>query len=94
MEQFFSVILLSIVIEGIITYASEWFQSGQIQWKQIASVVIGIVIAVAYKADLLELLGVISPVPYLGSILTGVLLSRGSNYIYDFISSVTYQRLD
>ncbi len=87
MEQFFNVILLSIVIEGIITYANEWFTNG-IHWKQLASVLLGIVIAVAYKADLIALFGITTSIPYVGCALTGILLSRGSNYIFDFIKQV------
>lgn len=87
MEQFFNVILLSIVIEGIITYANEWFTNG-IKWQQLASVLLGVLIAVAYKADLIALFGITTPIPYVGCALTGILLSRGSNYIFDFIKQV------
>lgn len=87
MEQFFNVILLSIIIEGIITYANEWFTNG-IQWKQLTSVVLGVIIAVVYKADLIALFGITTPIPYIGCALTGILLSRGSNYIFDFIKQV------
>lgn len=87
MEQFFNVILLSIVIEGIITYANEWFTNG-IKWKQLASVLLGVLIAIAYKADLIALFGITTPIPYVGCALTGILLSRGSNYIFDFIKQI------
>jgi len=89
MEQFFGVILLSIVVEGVVTYVKTWFVDKHFQWQQLVTCILGIVIALAYAMDILSLFGVTSKVPYVGQILTGILLSRGSNYIFDFIKRIT-----
>jgi hypothetical protein len=44
----------------------------------------GVILAVAYQADLLALVGLVSPwSPYVGYILTGLIIGRGSNFIHD-----------
>lgn len=59
----------------------------------IGAMVIGIVIALAAGIDVFEFSGVPLRIPILGNILTGLLLSRGSNFIHDILGSMgqTYQ---
>ena len=44
-----------------------------------------VVLSMAAGADVYDALGVSFAVPWLGMILTGILASRGSNYIADFV---------
>lgn len=55
----------------------------------LSSIVLGVLVAVAYKLDLPEYFNLKSNLPYIGNILTGVLLSRGSNYVFDLINKLT-----
>ena len=81
-------IMITVLVEGIITYFNEFFVSGNAPWQMIVSLVLGIVVAIAYKFDLPRYLNMESNIPYVGCILTGILISRGSNYIYDLISKL------
>lgn len=81
-------IMTAILVEGIITYFNEFFVSGNAPWQMIFSLILGIAIAIAYKLDLPKYLGLQSNIYYVGSILTVILISRGSNYFYDLISKV------
>lgn len=82
-------IMTAILVEGIITYFNEFFVSGNAPWQMIFSLALGIIIAMAYKLDLPKYLGLQSDISYVGSILTGILLSRGSNYLYDLITKLS-----
>lgn len=82
-------IMTAILIEGIITYFNEFFVSGIAPWQMIFSLILGIIISVAYKLDLPQYLNLKSSIPYVGSVLTGILISRGSNYLYDLITKLT-----
>ena len=82
-------IMVAILIEGIVTYFNEFFVSGNIPWQMIFSLILGMVISVSYELDLPNHLGLKSTIPYVGSILTGILISRGSNYLYDLINKLT-----
>lgn len=88
MEKFFGLIVLSIIIEGITTYVRTWIVDKHVQWQQIMTCILGLVIAIAYELDLIALFGYESMLPYLGNVLTGILLSRGSNYIFDLIKKL------
>ena len=77
MNQYISkMIMVAILIEGIVTYFNEFFVSGNMPWQMICSLVLGIIMSVAYKLDLPKYLGLKSSIPYIGSILTGILISQ------------------
>lgn len=88
MSEFFGFILMSVVVEGIISYITTIVVDKKIQWKMIASIVIGVLVAVGYNCDIFALFGIASQIPYLGAVLSGILIARGSNYIFDFLNKV------
>ena len=81
-------ITICILVESMVTYINIFFVVGEPHYQMVLSLVFGIFIAVAYKIDLLKLADIESEMPYIGSILTGILISRGSNYIYDLMSKI------
>jgi hypothetical protein len=90
--EYFSLIFLAVIVEGIITYIKEFFVKGNLRWEMLISILIGVFVAVAYGVDLFALVGLYSFIPYLGSILTGILISRGSNYVCDLLKSIPGMR--
>lgn len=88
-DKIVQIISFSILIESLITYFKEFFVYGDFSFSMLFSIILGIVIAVAYKLDLPEYLDLKSSIPYVGNILTGILISRGSNYLYDLITKLT-----
>ena len=52
------------------------------------SIVLGILISIAYEIDIPKYFNLNSRIPYLSNILTGILISRGSNYIYDLMTKI------
>ena len=61
----------AILIEAIITYLNQFFVQENFCWQMALSIVLGIVIAVAYKLlDLPACFNLKSDIPYVGSVLT------------------------
>ena len=86
MEKFFALIVLAILVEAIITYLSEIrsFNSPLI-W----SILLGVGVSIVYQIDLPATLSITTDVPYVGSVLTGIIMARGSNYLYDLVGRLT-----
>ena len=83
-----SIMPLAIIIEATITYINQFFVGGEFCWEMLLSIVLGILISIAYEIDIPKYLNLRSRIPYLSNILTGILISRGSNYIYDLITKM------
>lgn len=78
------IFILALTVEALIEYGKLIFQK-EINWKQIAAVIVAVGLAVLAQTDLYAILGVTFVVPYVGMVLTGILFSRGANYLSDFI---------
>lgn len=52
---------------------------------KIGTIVLGIFLAFSYSLDLLALLGLHDHIPYSGIFLSGILISRGSNFVHDLL---------
>jgi hypothetical protein len=47
---------------------------------------VGMALSVLYQADLLAIVGLSSPWPIAGQLLTGLIIGRGANFVHDFAS--------
>ncbi|MDP4152535.1 MAG: hypothetical protein Q8865_03705 [Bacillota bacterium] len=90
--EFFGLILLAVIVEGIISYTKAFFVDGKFQWQVVAAIAIGVFLAIVYQIDLFSIVGLSARIPLVGNILTGILISRGSNYIFDLIKTLQTQK--
>ncbi len=87
--KWYALLFLAVIIEAVITYAQTLVVNKRIQWQIAAAMLLGVGCALAFGIDLFAIAGIPAAVPYVGQILTGVLLSRGSNYVFDLIGKLT-----
>lgn len=90
MEGIVLIIVMAIVVEALIEYAKtigKAFASGG--WKtaitQLAAIALGVLLCFTVGGDLFAVVGIAFAWPWLGFVLTGIIISRGANYVSDFI---------
>ncbi len=88
MDNIMSVMAISVVVEGLVSYAKMLVVDRKIEWQIVVAVALGVIFAIAYGIDVFALLGMKSIIPYFGNVMSGVLLSRGSNYIFDMFKTI------
>lgn len=55
-------------------------------WMPYIALGIGVLVSIAYRLDILNaLFGVSAPEPYVGWIVTGLIIGRGSSWLHDFV---------
>lgn len=89
MDKFITIVFLAIIVEGLVTYIKTFFVGGKFQWQILVAIFFGVVASIAYNIDLFESVGFVTAFPIVGQILTGILISRGSNYVFDLIGQLT-----
>lgn len=82
-----SLILAAVLIEAIIETVKLALDGG-IRWEHVASILLGVIVAAVYGLDLFALAGLETPLPYVGSVLSGIIFGRGSNYVADLLSKI------
>jgi len=64
-------------------------------WKKYLAIAIGVALALTFNVDVFrDILKMTVVVPYVGSIITGAILGRGSNYLHDVVNLVRSISLD
>lgn len=76
--------LLAALIERVIEYFFAWVPS---RGKPVVSLVLGVLASLGFDADLLAALGYAAAYPYVGEVVTGILLSGGSNYLANWLKA-------
>lgn len=83
-----ALLFFAILIEGFVEYIKLSIQKKMCA-EIIGAMVCGIGIAFAYHLDLFSAVGITTDVPYISNVLTGLILARGSNYVFDLIGKFT-----
>lgn len=86
------IIAVAILIEGLVEYGKtigNMIENGEKKTAitQCITIVVGILLMFAFDKDLFAIIGM--PVNhYIGVVLTGIIASRGSNYVSDFVGKL------
>ncbi len=90
MKGIMLIIVMAIVVEAFIEYfktIGKAVKAGG--WKtaatQLAAIALGVLLCFMTGGDLFAVVGIEFAWSWLGVILTGILISRGANYVSDFI---------
>lgn len=86
------IVAVAVLIEGLVEYGktiADMLDSGEkrIALIQVITIVIGVGLAFAFDADMFIPLG-LTVNHYIGMVLTGIVMSRGSNYVSDLIGKL------
>ena len=83
-----AVLIMAVIVEAVIDYVKGWVVQKKIQWQHIAGELFGVAVSFAYSLDIPALVGIESGIKYVGIVLTGVLISRGSNSVHDLYKTL------
>lgn len=86
-------ILVEAVVENIV-WTIEFFRPGEAvepntwNWQRLVASAVSIGGSVIYNIDLFEILGFETTIPIVGAVLTGIIISRGANFVNDILSKL------
>lgn len=87
MTQFLILFIFAILVEAIVNMTlGDAPVPGWV--KKVASIVLGVGVCIVYKVGLIALLGVEGGIPVVDWIATGIIISRGSNFLNDFLTRI------
>lgn len=85
MESLFTILIVALIAESIWETLKMIWQQGKISIDRIGALIVSLVICFGVRLDILSLLEINGKIPYLGIILTSILISRGSNFVHDLM---------
>lgn len=94
MEGLVGFIAAAVIVEGIISYINEIVKNRKIHWEIIGAIAVGCLVSYNLQLDFFEFLGLNETYGIIGVILTGILISRGSNYVFELYDRLTKWKKD
>lgn len=88
MEIIGLIIIAAVLAEAVWETSKMLWQQDKVSVDRVGALVVGLIFAVGAGLDLCALLGLSFKLPLIGQVLTGILLSRGANFVHDIFKSV------
>ena len=79
-------VLFGILIEAVVFYVDTFAVQKSLDWRLVASLIVGISAAVVFQQDLFT--EFVAIVPYVGSVFTGIIFARLANITNDVVDKV------
>lgn len=87
--EYAQLVIVAILIEAIWENLKMIWQNGKFSIDKIGALVISILICVLAKIDIFPIVNLSISVPVIGSILTGIIVSRGANFVHDLFNKIS-----
>lgn len=87
--EYAQLVIVAILIEAIWENIKMIWQNGKFSIDKIGSLIISILICILAKIDIFPIVNLSIMVPVIGSILTGIIVSRGANFVHDLFNKIS-----
>jgi hypothetical protein len=81
-------VIIALICEAVWETLKMVWQEGKLSIDRIGALVIGLLIAFVTNCDLFKLINIPVVIPYVGIVLTGILVSRGANFVHDLLNKL------
>lgn len=86
--DFAQLIIVAILVEAIWENIKLIYQDKKISVSMIGSLVIAILLCILGSIDIFPIVGISISIPVIGSVLTGIIVSRGANFVSDLFTKI------
>ncbi|NLP37511.1 MAG: hypothetical protein GX357_07655 [Firmicutes bacterium] len=87
-EALTTIVVLAVIVEFTTEIVKSIFPSVRSRYSRIIAVLLGMILCVSTQNGLLGIFGISSPIPLLDYLLTGIIISRGSNIFHDLVTKL------
>lgn len=88
MKELLIIGTLGVLVEFVVEIIKSVIDNGKVNKNVVLSLAIGILIAFTTQIDTLELLNIPAYIPYVGVVISGILVSRGSNIVHSLMEKL------
>lgn len=86
--EYAALVIVAILAEAIWENIKMVFPNKKFSISMLGSLVISVLLCVLTKADIFPVVGLTISVPVIGSVLTGIIVSRGANFVNDLFTKL------
>lgn len=86
--DFAQLVIVAILVEAIWENCKMIWQKGKFSISMLGSLIVSILICVLTGVDIFPIVGLSITVPFVGSVLTGIVVSRGANFVSELFAKL------
>lgn len=86
--EFAQLVIVAILVEAIWENCKMIWQKGKFSISMLGALIVSILVCVLTKADIFPIVGLAISVPFVGSVLTGIVVSRGANFVSELFAKL------
>lgn len=86
--DFAQIVLVSILVEAIWENCKMVWKDKKINVNMLGALILSIVICLTANINIFNIIGIELSIPYLGGFLTGIIVSRGANFVNDLFTKL------
>jgi len=95
LETFWQLLVVALLIEAIVNNLKPlWDKTKGFQIDNLISLVLAVIVCVLVGVDIFTLVGLPMIIPYVGSVLTGILVCRGANVLHELVQALSVLRIN
>lgn len=88
MNELMILVTMGILVEAVVEVIKSVYNEGQVNKTVILSIFVGLLFAFTLRVDLFALLGIDTHIAYVGTVASGLIVSRGANFVHDLIDKL------
>lgn len=89
LNEILRLVVLAFLVEAVWETLKMVYDKNKISISAIGALVVGIVVSLTVNFDVLMVLKFDPVIPYVGVVLSGVLISRGGNFVHEWIKKIS-----
>lgn len=86
--ELFALVIMALLCEAIWETLKMVWQNGKFSIDRIGALICGVIVALVVKVDMFSLVGLTQSTSIIGIVLTGIVISRGANFVHDLINTI------
>lgn len=83
-----SLVIVAILVEAIWENLKMTYKEGAFSISMLGALLLGILVCILTKLDIFEIVGIEISIKIIGYILTGIIVSRGANFVNDLFKKL------
>lgn len=84
--DFAQLIVVAILVEAIWENIKMVYDKQKLNINMIGSLILGVIVCLIFRIDIFPIVGLNAAIPFIGSIFTGIIVSRGANFVNDLFT--------
>lgn len=86
--DFAQLVIVAILVEAIWENIKMIFPDKKVSISMIGSLIVAVLVCVLTSVDIFPVVGLTITIPFIGSVLTGIIVARGANFVSDLFTKL------